>query len=318
MRLRTYLVGAFPRTASLIKSFRDYAKGKIAHSQLLDEINRSVKQVVGLQRENNLTYLSDGMLTWDDLFRPVALSLNGVTVNGLSRWYDNNVFFKKPVIVDKVSCKKTFDNYFSNKDALHGLNAKAVLPDPFTMAVLSENRTGHRVDEVAIQLAEAIAEIAAGLDGVSQIQLTAPTLVFKKPSKNELELAKQCVDIVKRKVGGELMLHMPFGSASNVFPHLLDFSADVIGIDLYRTSVKEIVDYSIGKKLFLGVLDGRNTLMESNEMVFKIVGDIVSKTGLGELDIGPCCELEFLPYEVAAEKVRKLGELKKLEGERFG
>ncbi|MEM2237032.1 MAG: hypothetical protein QXR26_00350 [Candidatus Caldarchaeum sp.] len=318
MKVRAYLVGAFPRTTSLIKSFRDFAKGKISYDQLSAEIDLTVRQIVSLQLENNLTYISDGMLTWDDLFRPVALSLNGVIIDGLSRWFDNNFFFKKPVIVEEISVKKTLDSFFFNRMALHGLSAKAVLPDPFTMAKLSENKTSHRFEEIAYQLADAISQLASGLDGAVQIQLTAPALVSGKLSRDELELAKECVKIVKRRVAGELLLHMPLGSASAVFHQVLDFSADVIGIDLYKTSLNQITEHTISKKLFLGVLDGRNTLMESNETVLETLSQVFTRTGLKELDIGPSCELEFLPYEIAVEKVRKLGELKRLAGDKLG
>ncbi len=307
MRLRGYLVGAFPRTQSLIKSFRDNYKGKISYSQLMDEIERSVAQVVKVQVENNLYYIMDGMLAWDDLLRPITYCLDGVEVDGLSRWFDNNFFYKKPVVKDKIIVKQRPGAPYFNEEAFAGLRGKAVLPEPFTMARLSENKHYRRLEELAYDLAHAISELASSLRNIYQIQLTAPTLVFEKLSRDELEIVRECIRIVKKKIGCELLIHMPFGSAYDVFPYILDSAADVVGLDQFKTPLKIFDEYSVTKGLYVGVLDGRNTLMEDRRELLSMLETISAKTGLSMLDIGPTCELEFLPYEVAVEKVKLLG-----------
>jgi methionine synthase II (cobalamin-independent) len=97
MDVKGYLVGGFPRPASLIKSLREHMKGRKSSAELDAEILEAVKEVVRLQKDNGLYYIFDGQLTWDDLFRPIATCLTNVQIDGLARWFDNNFFYKKPV-----------------------------------------------------------------------------------------------------------------------------------------------------------------------------------------------------------------------------
>ncbi|MEM4328790.1 MAG: hypothetical protein QXI50_03920, partial [Candidatus Caldarchaeum sp.] len=112
MALRGYLVGSFPRPAKLIKLLRDYSKGKTGREQVESEVDKTVEMIVRIQVENKLAYVSDGMLLWDDLFRPFSTIVDGVEVDGLSRWFDNNVFYKKLVVKDRLVLKKPLGEMF--------------------------------------------------------------------------------------------------------------------------------------------------------------------------------------------------------------
>jgi len=313
--LRGYLVGSFPRPAKLIKLLRDYSKGKATVEQVEAEVDKTVDMVVRLQAENKLAYVFDGMFLWDDLFRPFASIVDGVEVDGLSRWFDNNVFYKKLVVRDRLVLKQPLGEMFYKPAGSHP--SKLILPDPYTAATLSENSYYKSLEEHAYGWAEVISETAASVKNVQQIQLTAPSLVFEKTSKQHLETAKECVRIVRNRVGCELLLHTPFGSLSNALPDILDFPVDVVGVDLLKTRLSQLSEYSIDKRLYLGVLDGRNTLLEDCETVVSTVENLFRKTGLKNADVGPTCELEFLPFELAVDKVKKLGEVLTWAAERL-
>ncbi|MEM2871348.1 MAG: hypothetical protein QXS50_06395 [Candidatus Caldarchaeum sp.] len=307
MALRGYLVGSFPRPAKLIKLLRDYSKGKTGREQVESEVDKTVEMIVRIQVENKLAYVSDGMLLWDDLFRPFSTIVDGVEVDGLSRWFDNNVFYKKLVVKDRLVLKKPLGEMFYKPAGNHP--SKLILPDPYTAATLSENNYYKSFEEHAYDWAEVIGQTAASVKDVQQLQLTAPSLVFEKTSKEHLETAKECVRIVRNKARCELLIHTPFGSLSNALPDILDFPVDVVGVDLLKTRMNQLSEYNIDKHLYLGVLDGRNTLAENVETVVSTIENLFSKTGLKNADVGPTCELEFLPFEPAVDKVKKLGEV---------
>ncbi|MDW8360337.1 MAG: hypothetical protein RMK31_07130 [Candidatus Caldarchaeum sp.] len=315
MELRGYLVGSFPRPAGLIKLLRDYSKGKTSFERLEHEFETTVNRLVRLQAENGLTYVVDGMLLWDDLFRPLSTALDGLEVDGLSRWFDNNVFFKKLVVKNRLTFRQSLDAKFFNPDGVHAF--KLILPDPYTAAVLSEDRWYNSLEKQAYDWAACLAQTASSLEKVEQLQLTAPSLVFEKIPRDHLEIAKECVRMVKEKVRCELMLHMPFGNLSNILPEILDFPADVIGVDVFKTRLNSLAEYSLDKRLYLGVLDGRNTLMEDVETTVRILEGFFSKTGLKQADVGPSCELEFLPFESSEDKVKRLGEVLRRAAERL-
>ena len=99
------LVGIHPRSERLIKTFRAYSRKKIGFDELSKVLERESREIIKLQLDLNYRYVIDGMLRWHDLLRPLAEKLDGVEVDGLSRWFDNNLFYKKPVIVGEVkSC----------------------------------------------------------------------------------------------------------------------------------------------------------------------------------------------------------------------
>jgi len=313
MDVKGYLVGGFPRPANLIKSFREHVKGKKTLYELEAEIQETVREVVRLQKDNGLYYVFDGQLTWDDLFRPIAMCLTNVHINGLARWFDNNFFYKKPVFDSPSPRLQTlFEEKYCFQNILAGFRFKAVFPEPYTMAAMSES--GNTV-ELAYALADAMAELGKGIKGLSQMQLTAPYLVFKKPSLDEIEVSKECVRVIRNRVGCELMLHFPFGPAVNVLPHALDFKVDVLGFDMYKTRLTDLKSHGFDKvKIYLGLFDGRNTLVEKLNELKELVNRAVEFLDAREVHVGPSCELSFLPYEHAVMKVERLGLLVKEMG----
>lgn len=86
----------------------------------------------------NYRYVIDGMLRWHDLLRPFAEKLDGVEVDGLSRWFDNNLFYKKPVIVGEVKRTNKILKEYVYPSEIPNRRFKLVLPDPFTFTSLSE------------------------------------------------------------------------------------------------------------------------------------------------------------------------------------
>ena len=304
------LVGACPRSEDLIKAFRAHSKGKISRDELWKRLRSEEEAVIRLQREAGLRYLIDGMLDWHDLLRPVAESLGGVELNGLARWFDNNTFYKKPVIVGRVSRERgLLDRYFHPELVKDG-KPKLILPDPYTFTSLSE--TERKFDDILFEVAEALGKELAEIESstpLGQAQLSAPTLVWRKLSSDDLELAGQAIEEVFKFVRAEKMLHLFFGDALNAFPQVLDYRVDVLGFDMTSTSVRELSEYSIDRDVALGLVDGRNSLMEKVEVVTKWVEVYLKHNEPENLYITPSCDLEFLPLRVAEEKVRLLGKV---------
>jgi len=310
LRVKSYLVGSFPRPEALIKAFREAAKGRVSESELRETLMAHVKTVVGIQERCRLTYLTDGQLNWHDLLRPLADMLEGVEVNGLSRWFDNNAFYRLPVVKSRLRLRGSiFPAHLMGEHVPQG-RLKAILPEPYTMARLSDNTYYRRFDDLALGLAEAIGEEAAAAErlGAVQVQLSAPTLVTKKMSRDEVELVSQCLAEVRKQTTAQLLLHTFYGSAAYILPHALDFPIDILGLDMTVTKTSDITDYSISKILCLGVVDGRNSLIEDSQKVATKVWSIAEKLASEEIHVAPSCELEWLPFDVASRKVEVLGE----------
>ena len=302
------LVGIHPRSERLIKTFRAYSRKKIGFDELSKVLERESREIIKLQLDLNYRYVIDGMLRWHDLLRPLAEKLEGVEVDGLSRWFDNNLLYKKPVIVGEVKRTDEILKEYIYPSEIPDGRFKLVLPDPFTFTSLSELGK-RRFDDVLFEVSKAMNEEIREMEvevGLGQVQLSAPSLVWRKLDEDSLELAKDAVDECLKGVSAEKMIHLPFGDALNSFPQILDARVDVIGFDMTSTKLKELREYRIDRGVGLGFVDGRNSLIEDVEFVRRMVEDYLEANEPETIYITPSCDLEYLPRSVADEKVRLL------------
>ena len=309
MRVGWFLVGIYPRSEGLIKGFRALAKGRLSVEELRRRVLEEAERVVRLQSDLGAEYVIDGMLDWHDLLRPFAETWEGVELDGLARWFDNNTFYKKPIL-RSPSRRASIMGRYLHPEILVGMRSKLVLPDPYTFTALSEVKA--RFEDTLFSVAEALNEEAREIYsklGLGQIQLSAPYLVWRRLGEDDLELAKQAVDRVFKGVGCERMIHLFFGDVLNVLPGILDFPVDVLGFDLTSTNIRELAEYSVDGGVALGLIDGRNSLMEREEPMLRKVESYLGRNEPRQLYITPSCDLEFLPPPVAEEKVRLISRI---------
>ena len=302
------LVGIHPRSEKLIKTFRAYSRKKISLDELSETLQKESREIIKLQLDLNYRYVIDGMLRWHDLLRPLAEKLDGVEIDGLSRWFDNNLFYKKPVIIDEVKrTDEILKEYIYPNDVPDG-RFKLILPDPFTFTSLSELRR-RRFDDVLFEVSKAmnkeIKEIEMKIE-LGQVQLSAPSLVWRKLDEDSLEMATDAIDECFKGVSAETMIHLPFGDALNSFPQILDTRVNVIGFDMTSTKLRELREYRIDRGIGLGFVDGRNSLIEDVNFVKRKVEAYLESNEPKVIYITPSCDLEHLPRNVADEKVKLL------------
>ena len=302
------LVGIHPRSEKLIKTFRAYSRKKISLDELHGTLQKESREIIKLQLDLNYRYVIDGMLRWHDLLRPLAERLDGVEIDGLSRWFDNNLFYKKPVIMGEVKrTDEILKEYIYPSDVPDG-RFKLILPDPFTFTSLSELRR-RRFDDVLFEVSKAMNEEIKEIEmkiKLGQVQLSAPSLVWKKLDEDSLEMAADAIDECFKGVSAETMIHLPFGNALNSFPQILDTRVKVIGFDMTSTKLRELREYRIDRGIGLGFVDGRNSLIEDVNFVKRKVEAYLELNEPKVIYITPSCDLEHLPRNVADEKVKLL------------
>ncbi|MEM0089877.1 MAG: hypothetical protein QXP86_03150 [Nitrososphaerota archaeon] len=311
MKISGHLVGPQPRSEELMKAYREYAKGKLAKQALDDLIRKEAEENIKVQLENEFTVIIDGMLNWHDLLRPFTERLSGVEVGGLARWFDNNAFYKQPVIVGKVERTRPILEDMLFYDLVPPKRLKVIIPDPYTFLKLSVNKSYRRFEDLVYDVAEAMAEEIRALPAV-HVQLTAPSLVYEKLPKVEIELAMNAVDIIRRRYGGMLSIHTCFGRVGNAMPELLDFPVDMIGVDMTVTPFKDLKEYDFTKILGMGCVDARNTVLETPDEIVSSVMKVLSETSVKQVYVNPSSGLEFLPKDVANIKIRNIGSALKL------
>jgi len=94
--IAAYLHGIYPRSEELVAATRDLDRGRTTAEAVSERYDQDLRELVAVQQEAGLDYLSDGLLRWHDLFRPLVEACPGLTRGALVRWFDNNTFYRAP------------------------------------------------------------------------------------------------------------------------------------------------------------------------------------------------------------------------------
>jgi 5-methyltetrahydropteroyltriglutamate--homocysteine methyltransferase len=313
--VEVHLAGVFPRSEKLVEATRAAVRGKIPQADVDNALLSDIKGLVELQSQAGLDSLVDGQLNWQDLFRPFSELFTGVQLGGLTRWFDNNTFYRKPIVAYKVAFKgKNIGRYFRNDLLPADTPKKAVLPGPFTFAVMSQNFAYPSLEDLVDAIAHGLRDTVASLrkEGYRYFQFNEPALCVGSWPKRELEIAKHGIEVCANGIGGKSVLQTYFGDASSIIDALLDYPVDCVGLDFYATSTDSLAEHTFNKELGCGCVDGRNSLLESPQDLRKFVAKVEEDLEPKGLSINPNCDLEFLPQTVAEKKVRVLAETKAL------
>jgi 5-methyltetrahydropteroyltriglutamate--homocysteine methyltransferase len=322
-----YVTGMLPRSSKLIEQTRAYERRKISEKELEESFEKATENAIKAQISAGLDYVTDGMLKWQDMLRPFTENLKGITVGSLTRWFNNNTFYRQPIITDHVKREKDLVNKIMQLEKLpKNLPWKAILPAPYTFVSLSENQYYKDEAELMFKFAEIINEEikSLGETGFSYIQLSDPALVYEplapKFKKDRLALVNDVLETAVKGTTTKTCLQTFFGDFSKILPEALDFPVDHLGIDLYETDFEKLKEYSFEKGVALGLVDSRSSLVEEqNEIVASAeqIIESVYRSRIKEVFICPNCDLDFLPWERAEEKMKVISSVTKRLREEF-
>ena len=312
----TTVVGNFPKVAetgygtSVIGAINRWQKQELSDAGLEDVFQNVTRAVIKEQEAAGIDVVTDGQIRWEDLVTPLARRLEGFEINGLERFFDNNVYYRRPILHKTPVRKQPI--YLKEYLFARGCTTrpvKIVLPGPYTVVALSEDRYYRDVRPFLRSIAEILNEEARTLAkaGAVMIQFDEPALGFGKPPMKDVV---EAINIATRGVQAKTALYLYFGHLNGALTALRSSRVDLIGVDVVSDpkSITAIRKQKWTKELALGCVDARNTKLESvTELhaLFDVVKRVVPK---GRLYANPNCGLEFLPYEQARQKLNRLVE----------
>src|SRR6266540_650941 len=94
--LQAFAPGIYPRSEALVQATRDLDRGRTTPEAVDEQRAQDREQLVSAQQEAGLDLLSDGMLRWQDLFRPLLEATDGLEPGALTRFLDTNTFYRAP------------------------------------------------------------------------------------------------------------------------------------------------------------------------------------------------------------------------------
>lgn len=293
--MKAFVPGLYPRSEALIQATRDLDRGRTTPEAVDEQVDRDLAELLTVQQQAGLDLLADGMLRWQDVFRPLVEASEGLETGALTRFLDTNTFFRAPnaaTVEPKLSAPLD-ERYVA---PLPGPRI-VTLPSPFALA----QGTGVAPKTMA--------------EGVLKPQLDtldAELVVLEEPflARDEQASPSDLEDALEALAGGpKLALWLTFGNAKRLLEQgLADLPVDAIGIDFYATQATDVPE-GFDKLLLAGVLDARSSVLEEPREIAAFI-ERLHERGVEEIALVPNGDLQYVSEPVAREKLARLGKAK--------
>jgi 5-methyltetrahydropteroyltriglutamate--homocysteine methyltransferase len=308
-------VGDKPEEQKLRRAHAKLDKGKITKEELRRIEDSLISELVGIQEDAGCEIITDGMIRWYDHASHIAGHLKGFEINGLLRFMDTNYYYRQPVVSDEISAGNGgLADEFRLLHEKTSRMGKAILLGPYSLAAMSQNNSSMNFENLALRIADILAEEIHKLSnaGAEFIQIEEP--VFVREPKDP-DLFRDCLaKIAEKKGGSRLILAFYFGDSSRILDDIVDLPVDLFSFDFtYSPGLLERISTDgFPRAVSFGIIDGRNTKMESSGETAKSLEKALAKIEAEGSQITTSCGLEFLPRDYAVKKLKLTAEVARL------
>lgn len=314
MGIRTTVVGSYPKPPDeggdfvVRKTIHALDRGDATPEDLEAARDALARDVIAEQEAAGVDLVTDGHVRWDDIVTPFAALMAGFEIGGLRRFFDNNVYYRRPVCTGEVEWRGpvSVDAYRFAASAAT-VPVKAVIPGPITFARLSVDEHYGDHERLVLAIAGVLAQETFELEaaGAQVIQIDEPALLS---APEDLELAARALEIVTGEIESvETIVATYFGDAKRLGPDLFELPVRGFGLDFVAGPENmEIIAAARGKRVQAGIVDARNTRLEPLDELARTIEIIAGNLEPGDLSVSPSAGLEFLPREKARAKLERL------------
>ena len=290
--MQAFVPGIYPRSEALVQATRDLDRGRTTQEAVDEQLERDLRELVRLQQEAGLDPLADGMLRWQDLWRPLAEAADGLEARPLVRFLDTNTFYRAILVHAEPQLREPLP-----PPSLPDARWLGTLPSPLSFSRATAGAVPPAVLARSV-LAPQLEAWAAG--GCALVVLDEPFLALDPRGIDELADA---LEALPRPVS--LYLRLPFADAGPLLPRLSELAVDGLGIDFYATSLGA-VPADFGKTIVAGVVDVRSSRPEDPDDVARFVDALMERRPAG-IALAPNGDLQFVAEPIAREKLTTLG-----------
>ncbi len=285
-----------------------FDKGKIDATELEDIVRQTTTAVIRDQLDAGIDRIGDGRIRWDDPVTPFAKAHDGFESGGLIRFFDNNVYYRRPVISGPIQFVESAvkDDYaFARSVTDRPLLASVC--GPFSMAQLCADQYYNDTTRLYTDCARLVrAEIEALADaGADWVQLDEPCLGF---SPNEIDAACAAITEAVRGLKINVLVYVYFSPISAIADHLWKLPVQMIGADCISVpaNFSALLNGPSDMAKAFGLVDARNTRLEKTDELLVQMERIVHHSSEQAADcwLTPSASLEFLPYQASIAKMK--------------
>jgi 5-methyltetrahydropteroyltriglutamate--homocysteine methyltransferase len=315
--IRTTSAGAYPKppdegqTFVLRKTLQAMDRGEATQRDVQKAVEDLSRQMIEEQQNAGIDLVTHGHPGWEDVLTPFARHIGGFEIGGLLRWFDNNVYYRRPVSVGRIEWRGPSSvDAFKFARSVATKPVKAVIPGPITFARLSIDEYYSDHDKFVLAIAKVLAQEAFELEasGAETIQIDEPALL---EAPEDLALAREALGIVTGELKSTTtILATYFGDAKRLGAELFDLPVDGFALDFVAgpENLELVKQFPNDKILQAGIVDARNTKLETVEDLVKQTETLLQGVDADRLWLAPSASLEFLPREKARAKLERLAE----------
>jgi 5-methyltetrahydropteroyltriglutamate--homocysteine methyltransferase len=297
--LKAYTPGIYPRSQALVQATRDLDRGRTTAEEVERQRQADAQALVAGQEEAGLEPITDGLLAWQDLFRPLAERSDGLSARPLTRFLDTNTFYRALLVDGEPRLREPIP-----APALQAGRWLSTLPAPFALAHAARGAASPQAFAAGVLAPQIEADAQAGC---ALVVLVDPFLV------REGRVEEAIASLRELPEGVPLALHLPFADAAGVLDALADAPVAAVGVDFYATSLEAVPD-GYPKELAAGVVDVRSSALEDPGELAAFAETLLERNPAG-VALTTNGDLQFVPDPVAREKVVRLGRARALLAE---
>jgi 5-methyltetrahydropteroyltriglutamate--homocysteine methyltransferase len=290
--LKAFVPGIYPRSEELVQATRDLDRGRTTPEAVEEQVEGDLAELLSVQQSAGLDLLADGMLRWQDHFRPLIEASDGLETGALTRFLDTNTFYRAPnATTPAPRLRGPLDERYLAPISSSRL---VTLPSPYALA------KGTGVPPKAM---------AEGILKPQLEALDADLVVLAEPflARDE-QAALSEVDEALRSLGGgpPVALWLTFGDARRVLEQgAAELPVHALGIDFYATHLTDVPE-GFDKLLLAGVLDARSSQLEEPRELADFAARLRER-GVERIALVPNGDLQYVSEPIAREKLARLG-----------
>jgi len=310
----TTVVGSYPKIPDrphppkLRSAIARFDWGDMAADELRRVEDEVTVEVIQEQAEAGVDIITDGQIRWEDDQTYFARRMEGFSIDGLIRYFDTNMYYRQPIVEGPVRWRESAVAADYEFAAIQSpAPVKALVTGPYTLAALSADQHYGSLRDLALALAVELRNEVLALEkaGAPIIQINEPAILQQK---QDFPLFRQALEMMMDGVRTEAHLYTWFGDIDGLYPQILELPFAAIGLDFVRGPANwdVIARQPFTKKLGLGIIDARNTRLESVDEIVSAVRRASALVAADMTYVNPSCGLEYVPREVAQAKLARM------------
>ena len=312
--MQTTVIGNHPKLPptpdgpNLRRTISRLDTGDATQEQLEQVVREVTSGVIQEQIDAGIDLLTDGQIAWEDGQTPFARGLKGFEINGLTRYFDTNTYYRQPIAREKVEWTGPISVHWHQYASQQSPRpVKAVITGPYTLGALSQLGCYPDLASLVMDLAHALNREALALQ-----EAGAPFIQFNEPAilaaKQDIDLLEQASQVVTSGLTVKTAICTYFKDIAGIDRQFFSLPFQVFGLDFVMGSNNYDLLQHIPPQgeLAAGVMDARNTKMETVEQLVESARRISRHVPAERLYLCPSAGLEFLPRDTAKEKLVRL------------